>query len=448
MSNNEEFDVAYEYTLRFYPRWFTWVQLHLTRENSERPGEPLVNRLTGPIGMGPEYRIVVAINDDTIYAQAFLDLSNGPVVLTIPSYANHYSILQVDVYGNVLSTVLSENPPSKGGTYLLVASGQPVPLVRGAIQVDMPYSSTEIAIRIDKYSAQGENLIQAANEFRAGLCMQTLANYDPNCKSVLCGRTLVTPLSFYAPSVKLMADEGLAAAPEAFLTTLQQAMASPTTQPVTANDQQLIQRFNVLFAGAKSQVSSNSRPLTDIIRGAQAAHNALVNRWQSHRGSTNWIHFDNIGNWGTNYLDRAALTEYIQFGNDRKAAYYADAFIDDSSLPLDGSNFAYTIQFAKGELPEYTRFWSMTAYMPGTVELVPNALDKYVVASYTPGLVTAPDGSVTIYVQAEPPRTVNQANWLPIPKGPFSLLFRVYGPKGKALDGTYVAPKIHRTAAR
>lgn len=41
----------------------------------------------------------------------------------------------------------------------------------------------------------------------------------------------------------------------------------------------------------------------------------------------------------------------------------------------------------------------------------------------------------------------DQANWLPIPKGPFSLLFRVYGPKGKALDGTYVPPKIHRTAA-
>jgi hypothetical protein len=31
------------------------------------------------------------------------------------------------------------------------------------------------------------------------------------------------------------------------------------------------------------------------------------------------------------------------------------------------------------------------------------------------------------------------------PEGPFSLLFRVYGPKGKALDGTYVARKHRRT---
>lgn len=132
-------------------------------------------------------------------------------------------------------------------------------------------------------------------------------------------------------------------------------------------------------------------------------------------------------------------------GNDRKAAYYANAFVDASGLPLDGGGFAYTIQFAKDALPQYKRFWSMTAYTPETIELVPNALDKYVVASYTSGLVTAEDGSVTIYVQADQPKT-NTANWLPVPKGHFSLLFRVYGPLGSALAGTYVPPRIHRTS--
>ena len=164
-----------------------------------------------------------------------------------------------------------------------------------------------------------------------------------------------------------------------------------------------------------------------------------------HRGPTNWIHFDNIGHWGTSYLDRAALTEYIQVGNDRTAAYYANAFVDASGLPLDGGSFAYTITFAADELPEYKRFWSMTAYTPEYVELVPNDAKKYVVASYTEGLVTKDDGSVTIYVQAHPPDVFPTANWLPVPKGQFSLLFRVYGPKGKALAGTYVPPKIHRT---
>jgi hypothetical protein len=444
MSNPEGYRIAYDYTVRFYPRFFTWMQYQINGENSQRQGagEHIANRLTGPLGMGPEYKVVVAINDDTIYAEAFLDVSGGPVILTIPAYPNKYSVLQLDVYGNIFSTVLSSSPPTDGGVYAFVASGYSGELPRHAVRVEMPYGFTTIAIRTDKYSSSGEDLIDAANEFRSNLRLQTLDDYDPRGES---GHTLVLPLFFFAPSVKLMADEGLATAPEAFLATVQEAMASPTTQPITDDDRALMQRFDAAFAEAREMVDRDSGPLADIIRGAQAAWAAIINRWQSHRGSTNWVHFDNIGHWGTAYLDRAALTEYIQVGNDRTAAYYANAFVDASGLPLDGGSFGYTIEFAKDQLPEYQRFWSLTAYTPEYVELVPNSLDKYVVASYTPGLETAENGSVTIHVQADPPKRGNNANWLPVPKGPFSLLFRVYGPEGSALAGTYVPPKIHRT---
>ena len=82
-----------------------------------------MNRLAGPLGMGPEYKIVVAINDDTVYSQAFLDLTAEPVILTIPSYPNIYSVLQLDVFGTVMSTPLSESPPADGGTYAFTAPG-------------------------------------------------------------------------------------------------------------------------------------------------------------------------------------------------------------------------------------------------------------------------------------------------------------------------------------
>lgn len=90
----------------------------------------------------------------------------------------------------------------------------------------------------------------------------------------------------------------------------------------------------------------------------------------------------------------------------------------------------------------------MTSYTPEYIELVPNALDKYVVASYTPGLVTAEDGSITIYAQADQPKT-NTANWLPVPKGHFSLLFRVYGPlarsRGRMCRPRFTAPSNTRS---
>lgn len=447
MSNHDGYALAYEYTVRYYPRFFTWVQFQINTENSRRQGagQQIANRLTGPLGMGPEYKVVVAINDDTIYAESFLDVSSGPVILTIPEYPNRYSILQLDVYGTVLSNGLTSAPPSNGGVYAFVQHGSHDRIPHGATRIEMPYPLTTLAIRIDKNSSTGEDLTKAASEFRSQLKMQTLADDTAHPDR---GRTLVLPLSFFSPSVKLMADQGIAEAPEAFLATVQEAMASPLTQPISDDDRALMRRFDDAFAHARKVVDHDSMPLAEIVRGAQAAWAAIISRWQSHRGKTNWVHFDNIGNWGTAYLDRAALTEYIQVGNDRQAAYYANAFVDGSGLPLDGSSFAYTITFTKDELPQYQRFWSLTAYTPVYVELVPNEAEKYVVASYTPGLVTAADGSVTIYIQADQPEDQHVPNWLPVPKGQFSMLFRVYGPEGSALAGTYMPPKIHRTVPK
>jgi hypothetical protein len=35
---------------------------------------------------------------------------------------------------------------------------------------------------------------------------------------------------------------------------------------------------------------------------------------------------------------------------------------------------------------------------------------------------------------------VPEANWLPVPLGPFNIMLRVYGPEGGVADNTYVPP--------
>ncbi|MBI5678547.1 MAG: DUF1214 domain-containing protein, partial [Planctomycetes bacterium] len=58
--------------------------------------------------------------------------------------------------------------------------------------------------------------------------------------------------------------------------------------------------------------------------------------------------------------------------------------------------------------------------------------------------VVDPDGSITIYVQSNPPITAPIANWLPVPAtGPFNLMLRIYGPTSDSeLNGTYIPPAI------
>ena len=118
------------------------------------------------------------------------------------------------------------------------------------------------------------------------------------------------------------------------------------------------------------------------------------------------------------------------------------AFTDGAGRTLNGARHSYTLTFPAGEIPQAKRFWSLTAYVPRTIELVPNRANKYLVASYTPGLVKNPDGSITITMAPTRPAGVPMANWLPVPRGEFSAVLRAYGPTGNTASPGYAPPAI------
>src|SRR5689334_25400922 len=98
------FSVAENYTIRYYPRFMTYVQQNLGG----------FNRLAGPKRVGPLYGYVVSINVDTLYASFFLDLSQGPQIFTIPKTDVTYSLLTLDVFGDAFKTSIQPQTP---GTY-------------------------------------------------------------------------------------------------------------------------------------------------------------------------------------------------------------------------------------------------------------------------------------------------------------------------------------------
>lgn len=244
--------------------------------------------------------------------------------------------------------------------------------------------------------------------------------------------------------MKAITDQAITQAPSLFFGELQAALRSSSTTPLSASDRSLSREFDRVFSAAqKSAAHGDYSPIAQIAGGARAAHTLIVNNWLSHVGSTRWVYFGNIGAWGTAYLDRASLAEYVEFGNNASAALYFDAFTDIRGVPLNSSVInTYRLTFTKSELPDAKRFWSLTAYIPPGITLVPNSANKYVVASYTPGLRRNPNGSITIYIQHDPPPGPLMANWLPTPNGPFSLLLRVYGPEGGTSPGRYTPPPI------
>jgi len=417
IQESEAFTTSVAYMLQFYPLWFTYYQSQLIPPN----------RLVGPDRVSPIYHAVVAINVDTLYASAFLDLSQGPVILTVPPTSATYSILNLDPYGNIFDPGITAGTP---GTYALVGpGGSTANLPADAVPVAMPYDYSILIFRADRFNASNEDETQQAEAFRQSLTLAGLA-------------TAVKPEIYFSPPFKTAADYVSTQEPVEFLKQLQTAVHSDRTPNLSAEQQSLSDKFDGLFGDGVFDGDSVTEAA--FAAGAMNAHALLVDNYLTHAGPTHWISFTNIGNWGENALDRASITEYIQYGNGYNTAAYFHAFRDRWGRPLDGSKGrGYVLTFPAGQLPEAKRFWSLTAYTPEAIQLVPNLAFKYAVARYTPGLQTDSNG-VSIYLSHIRPRGVPEANWLPVPDGPFNVMLRVYGPEGSVADATYVPPGIVR----
>jgi hypothetical protein len=427
------FATTVAYVVQFYPLWFTYYQSQGAS----------TNRLVGPEKVTPLYHIVVAINTDTIYASTFLDLTDQPVILIVPPTSNTYSILTLDPYGSIFQTDLTPTP--SGGTYALTGPGFAGSLPAGVTRVAMPLDFSELIFRTDKFSSTGEDQTAGAEAFRAALFTQPLCAYlGQACPSEIPpgGLALVLPEAAFSEPFKTAADALIATAPIAFLKELQRAVAAPATPPMTADERALSDEFDRLFGAGDF---ADAQSASGFSGGARAAHALILDAYLTHLDPNNWIHFTNIGDWGDEVIQRAAITEFIQYGNGIGTAAYYHAFRDVHGLPLDGTPpEGYVLTFPADQIPEAKRFWSITAYTPEAIELVDNPANKYEVASYTPGLQKSPDGSISVYLARELPTGVPEANWLPVPSGPFNVMLRIYGvvPGSSVADNTYVPPGI------
>jgi hypothetical protein len=394
------------------------------------------NEFIGPDKIFPVYQGVVAINDDTLYASSPIDTSEGPVEVTAPETPAGYSVLLLDAYGNIYPSGVpskAANVDTPTTNYALVAPGYSGQAPSGTTLVRLPYPFMGLIFRADRYS-NNVDMTEEATAFRANLEINGV-------------RTNVLPVAAFGVPFKTIADTLIRRYPVVFLQQLQVAVLDPSQRPpLTRQEQKLSDDFDALF-GDGSGLSPDEK--ASFGQGARSAHDNLISNFLYNIDANNWIHFTNIGDWGKNVLDRASITEFIQYGNGSDTAAYYQAFLDGNGAPLEGGGApldeselvgvvdeallegvvepaGYVMTFPPGGTPEASRFWSLTAYTPNAIEPIDN-IDKYLVASYTPGLETNSDGSISIYISETQPEDVPEANWLPVSEHAFNVMLRVYG---------------------
>ncbi|MBD2770920.1 DUF1254 domain-containing protein [Iningainema tapete] len=218
--------------------------------------------------------------------------------------------------------------------------------------------------------------------------------------------------------------------------------------PPPADESPVLERFAQVGIGVNRQPSQEVTDpdiLAGLTQGIVEAERLIDKKWLNIGTTTNgWrVNYD-IGDYGNDYLLRAAVAKYALAANVAQESLYFLTNIDANGNPLVGTN-EYVLTFEAGQLPPVEAFWSVTLYDPDGF-LVENSINRYSIGDRTPGVQFNSDGSLSIYLQSDPP-ILGSSNWLPTQNGPFSLSLRAYLPKPELLNGTYQLPPVVNVAA-
>jgi len=403
------------------------------KENPEFKA-PYNTLLNIPRVFTPEDKAVQTPNSDTPYSWIGFDFRAEPIVFTVPPIANgrYWSLQLIDLYTHNFDYLGSRTSGNEGGSYLIAGpdwEGETPPGITKVIRCE-----TSIAM---------------------GLMRTQLINPEDleNVKAIQ-QQYLFQPLSAF------LGQTAPAAAPEiAFPKPL-----TPETQktsleffsllnfhlqfcPPHASEKELMERLAKLGIGAGE--SFDPEKLTPEIK--QAIEQGMADAWADFAGVVEEVNARKITSgdlFGTreylknNYLYRMTAAVLGIYGNTKEEAMYPAYYVDAAGNKLDGRN-RYTLRFAPGQLPPANSFWSLTMYEQPASLLVANPINRYLVNSpMLPQFAQDDDGGITFYIHYESPGPEKEANWLPAPQGPFSLMMRLYWPKAEALEGKWTPPPV------
>ena len=154
----------------------------------------------------------------------------------------------------------------------------------------------------------------------------------------------------------------------------------------------------------------------------------------------NWTTQNNGAEFGTDYYTRTAVGNSNIFVNSPNETKYFYQEVDSTGARLNGAH-QYSVTFTKDAIPPVKGFWSLTMYNEHHY-FEPNNLVRYSLGTKNKDLQYGSHGSLTVYVSATPPSQDKMTNWLPSPKGDFSLYIRAYWPDAVILDGKWTPPAV------
>ena len=367
--------------------------------------------------LGPADRRVVTPNNDTLYTNAWLDLSRGPLLLHAPDTGGRYYVLGfLDYY---------TNPFACSGTRTTGTGAQTLFVHGPAWRGDVPPGTIRIAAPTDHVWVLGRILATADEPMAPVHALQDRFRIT---------RVIAPDAPFDGDRIDTMlSPHALPGDPATYLRVVNRALAM---NPPPPDEAALVARFAAVGIGPGAAMPPDLSRFGTVLARMLAE---LDQPQPSGLGGGWTLPVEVHDSYGRDWRLRALVARAYIGALGIEEAMYVMADVDSTGHPLDGRR-AYTMRFAPGALPAVNGFWSLTMYRKSDYLLVDNPLQRYSIGDRTPGITHDADGGLTLQLGHRAPP--DRANWLPAPDAAFYVTLRLYLPRAEHLERRFVYPPI------
>lgn len=369
------------------------------------------------------FRTVVSPNVDTLYSQAWLDISAEPVIYVLPEADRFCNVQLLDAWTNTAAVL------DKAGAYAIALPSWEGELPEGVTRVDVPTATVWTIARI---VLSGNENLPNVYAIREQMRLLPLSAY-------LEGGDYIAPTGTYDKENDFVpVNKVLSMSPAEFFNT---ANALMQINPPAEDDAKLLEKLAAINVGQGMTFDASilgadaAERWTQMLKGLRATLSAESANYAQNLGQ--WIYFGRpIGDFGTAYTYRAMVALVGLGANTVDVAIYPKTDTDVTGAALTGEK-TYTIHFETLPPTLEGGFWSVTAYNEENF-LIDNPIDRYCINDRS-AYRRNEDGTLDLVLSKEAPE--DTSNWLPVSDGEFHLFMRIYLPDMTALE-TWEAPVI------
>ena len=383
-----------------------------------------------------DFRVVVRPNFDTLYSSAWLDLSDGPIVVSSPldTDGRFFELPMYDMWTDAFAAPGQRTSGTAAAHWAVVPPGWTGALPEGVERIDAPTPTIWI---IGRTQTNGPADYENVHAFQNGLALTPLAHWDDPSKAP-------APVGSVDPSVDMVTAplelvNGMDAA-----TYFDLALDLVTVHPPHLTDSPITMRMRRvgLTPGTKfADLDATVREaLAHVPTAALQSMNEafpriarIVDGWQ--------MNVDSMGVYGNFYVKRAIVAMVGLGANSAEDAVYPVLMVDADGDPVTGDR-DYVLHFDEAQLPPVNAFWSVTMYDAQGFQAA-NEIDRFAIGDRD-ALKYNTDGSLDLYLQHASPGADRESNWLPAPKGPLGVTMRLYSPQSPVLHNNWNPPPLRK----